>query len=83
MSYSSDWYQQQLVNPEVIEITLKIGAIPSENHGQWWIELRDASGDCLLGQWSSYGFDLRHLPAELVKLIDLVQTQLDGSMETF
>lgn len=35
---SADWYQMQLVPPEVVEFRLRLGVVESADHVQWMVE---------------------------------------------
>ena len=48
-----DWYQQALTPPQVIQATLRVGWIPSENHLQWHIDVQDPTTSVLIAQESS------------------------------
>jgi hypothetical protein len=48
----SNWYQQALTPPDVLELNIRIGVIPSEDHLQALVELKDPTTGVLLGQWS-------------------------------
>jgi hypothetical protein len=37
----SDWYQQALTPPEVVELRIRIGVIPQTDHAQALVELLD------------------------------------------
>lgn len=64
----NEWYQQTLTPPQVLEATLKIGLIPSENHAQAFIELKDPMTDILLGAGSVHHVDIRSLQASVQRL---------------
>ncbi len=49
---SSDWYQQALTPAEVLELNIRIGVIPSQDHLQVLVELKDPRTGILIGQWS-------------------------------
>ena len=46
------WYQQALIPPEVLEINVRVGCIPSQDHIQVLVELKEPTTGILLGQWS-------------------------------
>jgi hypothetical protein len=48
----NDWYQQMLTPPDVIEVRIRIGVIPSADHVQAQVELVDPQTSILVGQWS-------------------------------
>lgn len=47
-----DWYQQALTPPEVLELNIRIGVIPAQDHIQVLVELKDPMTGVLTGQWS-------------------------------
>lgn len=49
----TDWYQQTLTPPEVIECKILIGLVPSSQHAQAMVELSDPVTKVLTAQWSS------------------------------
>lgn len=49
----TEWYQQSLTPPEVMELHLRIGLIPSAQHAQALVELSDPVTKILTAQWSS------------------------------
>jgi hypothetical protein len=48
----TDWYQQALTPPDVIECRVRIGVIPSTDHVQALVEILDPTTNVLIGQWS-------------------------------
>lgn len=56
-----NWYQQALTPPEVIECNVRIGVIPTEDHVQVLVELKDPTTGVLVGQWSRPHAPLREL----------------------
>jgi hypothetical protein len=49
----TDWYQQSLTPPEVVELRIRIGLIPERNHVQAMAELVDPITGVLIAQWSN------------------------------
>lgn len=49
----TDWYQQALTLPDVLECNLRIGLIPVQRHAQALVELRDPITNVLVAQWSN------------------------------
>lgn len=50
---SDEWYQQTLTSPEVLEVNIRVGVIPSVDHVQVLAEMKDPRTGVLLAQWSS------------------------------
>lgn len=48
----SDWYQQQLTPTEVYELNIRLGIIPSTDHAQALVEVKDPMTNILIAQWS-------------------------------
>lgn len=48
----TDWYQQHLTPPDVLELHIRIGVVPSADHVQVLVELKDPTTGILTGQWS-------------------------------
>ena len=46
---SQAWEQQQLLVPEVLELTLRVGLVVSTEHAQLQLEITDPSSETLLG----------------------------------
>lgn len=57
----SDWYQQALTPPLVIECNIRIGVLPSEDHVQVLAECKDPTNGVMLAQWSRPHVGLRSL----------------------
>lgn len=57
----SQWYQQALTPPVVIECNIRIGMIPSDDHVQVLTEVKDPTTGVLLAQWSRPHCGLRSL----------------------
>lgn len=52
MTSSTDWYQQALTPPDVIECRIRIGIIPSQDHVQVQVDLFDPMTSVQIAQWS-------------------------------
>lgn len=49
----TDWYQQTLTPPDVLELRLRLGVIPERNHAQAMVELVDPMTGVQVAQWSA------------------------------
>lgn len=49
----TDWYQQALTPPEVLELRLRLGVIPERDHVQAMVELVDPMTGVQIAQWSA------------------------------
>lgn len=73
----NSWEQLTMLQPEVYEITLRVGCVPMEDHYQLQLEWKDAKTDDLLGVESRHhvgdlGLDssLDHFLARLRAVIE-------------
>lgn len=62
----TSWYQQALTPPQVVEVNVRFGVIPGQDHAQALVEMKDPTTGVLLGQWSRPHVAVRGLP-ELVE----------------
>lgn len=70
----SSWYQQTLTPPEVLEINVRVGLIPSQDHAQVLAEIKDPRTGILIGQWSHPHVGLSGLP----EVLDTLPRRLVG-----
>lgn len=49
----TDWYQQALTPPEVLECRIRIGLVPERDHAQAMVELVDPITSIQVAQWSA------------------------------
>lgn len=49
----TDWWQETLFAPEVIEVNLRFGVIRERDHVQWMIEAKDPTTGVQLAQVSN------------------------------
>lgn len=49
----TDWYQQSLTPPDVLELRIRLGVIPERNHAQAMVELVDPITGIQVAQWSA------------------------------
>jgi hypothetical protein len=77
----NNWYQQSLMPPEVYEFNLRIGVVPSTDHVQWMVEVKDPMTGVLIGQASgphaSYTRLLEAVDSACARLRDLVASELE------
>lgn len=82
----SDWEQGTLEGvgpPAAIEMVLKLGLVLSENHGQWQLEVRDASGGELLAMHSKHHFHLGDWYSALQDVGRLLSDSLGAYIDPF
>jgi hypothetical protein len=77
----SDWYQQSLTPPEIIELRARIGVIPERDHVQALVEAVEPTSGAQVAQWSVPHAPLAevHLVVEqvVVKLRELLEETVD------
>lgn len=83
MPASSEWYQQALTPPEVIEANLRIGLIPSQDHAQAWIELKDPRTSIVIAQWSCPHVSIRDVRDLVATAADRLVAFLDDEVDPF
>lgn len=78
---SDNWYQQQLTPPEVVEVHIRLGLIPTTDHCQVLVEIKDPVTGILSGQASIPGghiADHRHqLDWAVSKAVDWIQDSVE------
>lgn len=79
----SDWYQQHLTPPDVIELNVRIGVVPTADHVQALVELRDPMTGILSGQWSYPHATLRQQGDVLDWALDKARQALADGTEPF
>lgn len=79
----SDWYQQALTPAEVLEMNIRVGSIPSQDHVQALVELKDPTTGVMLGQWSRPHATMRDLPDLLAWALRVAQQALEDRAEPF
>jgi len=64
--------QQTLYPPGVTELTIRVGMLPAENHGQWQYELRAPDTGELLELGSKHHYHLGDFLEEVERLAQVV-----------
>lgn len=72
------WTQETLLPPDAVEITLRLGFVGQASHGQWQLEVRNATDGQLLSMLSCPHFHVRETPDVLVRLL----TEAASAVET-
>lgn len=80
---STDWYQQSLTPPEVVELRIRVGVILETDHAQALAEVYDPLSNVLVAQWS-----MPHMPASrwmdaLALAVEKGTEQLGEALEPF
>jgi hypothetical protein len=55
------WYQQSLTPPRVVEVNVRLGIIPEQDHAQVLAEMKDPTTGILIAQWSRPHVGLRNV----------------------
>jgi hypothetical protein len=50
---TNEWYQQSLTPPDVVEVNIRIGVVPSADHAQVLAEAKDPTTNIQIAMWSS------------------------------
>lgn len=73
------WQQSSLLEPDTVEITLRVGLVVSGDHVQVQIESRDPSSDTLLSMWAIPHAAMADYPRVMAEAL----TGLDQLLERF
>jgi hypothetical protein len=79
----SDWYQQHLTPPDVLELNIRIGVVPSADHVQVLVELKDPTNGILIGQWSRPHTTMTNLRTTIAWGAATAIEHLEASVEPF
>lgn len=80
---SDDWYQQALVSPEVLEVNIRVGLIPSQDHVQVLAEMKDPTTGVLLAQWSRHHVTMRDVTNAIVDAMAQANGWIEAACEPF
>ncbi len=87
MPHGTDGFEQTTLDvgevPPAIEITLRVGVVASENHLQWQVEVKDASGDELLAMSSKHHAHAGDWQDELVSIAERLREHLGDFIDPF
>lgn len=70
MGYESDWYQQVLVEPDVLEATIRVGVIAAQDHAQTYWEVKDPTNGVLLAAGSVHHCGMHGLAAAVERAVE-------------
>lgn len=79
----TEWYQDALISPEVREVRLRVGLIPSTDHVQVMAEMLDPMTGVLLAQWSCPHGTMHSLPRMLDRARSKIDEWLGDAAEPF
>ena len=78
---ASNWYQTQLIPPDVIEFRLRFGVVPEQDHVQWLVEAFDpvtgAQISMISGPHGSLAGFMLHLDTAISELRILVESSVE------
>lgn len=77
------WYQQSLVTPEVLEVNIRVGLIPAQDHVQVLAEMKDPVSGVLVAQWSTHHETMHRLPRVLDDARRRIDAWLADAVEPF
>ena len=83
MSSEHGWWQQTLTPPEVYEATIKIGIVPSTDHGQVWWEVADPMTRVVIAQGSNPHCRVAQVRPSAEIILDRLLTELEALIEPF
>lgn len=79
----SDWYQQSLTPPDVVELRIRLGLVPERDHAQVMVELLDPATGVLLAQWSTHHARLRLWKTLLDEAVEKAHEYVGDAVEPF
>lgn len=83
MGSQTDWYQQSLLQVEVIELRIRLGIIPERHHAQALVELVDPSSGVQIAQWSRPSADAATWYSLLDEAVQKAHEQLGAAIDPF
>lgn len=79
----SDAPQSVLFPPDVLEVTLTFGFVPSQQHGQWQLEARNPTDGQLLAMVAHPHFELPQLLGTFVLATEAMVTMIQEHLLPF
>jgi hypothetical protein len=58
---NDEWFQQSLTPPRVLEVNIRIGIIPEQDHAQVLAEMKDPTTGIQIAMWSAPHVGCRNL----------------------
>jgi hypothetical protein len=71
---ANDWYQQALTPPDVLQINVRVGLIPSQDHVQALAEMVDPTTGVQVAMWAHPHTTMR----EVDRVLDEMRRRIDG-----
>lgn len=78
-----NWYQQALTPPDVLEVHLRVGLIPSQDHLQVQAEMVDPVTGVQVAMWSRPHTTMRGIDAALDAARERIDAWLADAVEPF
>lgn len=79
----SEWYQQALVSPTVLEVNIRVGVIAEQDHVQVLAEMKDPTTGVLLAQWARHHVTMHGLAQALVDAMAHANGWIAAAVEPF
>lgn len=79
----TNWYQQALTSPEVLEVNIRVGLIPTQDHAQVLAEMKDPTTGVLVAQWSTPHAAMRDVEQLLADATRRALAWIDDACEPF
>jgi hypothetical protein len=79
----SDWYQQTLTPPDVVECRIRLGLVPERDHAQVMVEIFDPMTSVQIGAWSNPHVPLARWQQALEEAVQKAQEMVGDSIEPF
>lgn len=79
----NEWYQQALTSPTVLEVNIRIGVIPDQDHAQVLAEMKDPTTGVLLAQWSTPHSSMRDVWRGIERAMEKATEWLADAAEPF
>lgn len=79
----TNWYQQSLTPPEVVEVRARVGIVAATDHLQALVEAFDPMTGVLIGQWSQPHVPLRQMGTLLEWVAATMRSAVQDLTEPF
>lgn len=80
---ASDWYQQTLTPPDVVECNVRLGLVPERDHAQVMVQLLDPMTGVLIGEWSRPHVPLARWHQALDEAVQKAKEMVGDAVEPF
>lgn len=83
MQRGTEWYQQSLLQVDVVELRIRLGIIPERHHAQALVELVDPTTGVQIAQWSRPSADAATWYHLLEEAVAKAHEQLAATIDPF